>query len=120
MSRIKYWPVFASQRLTYMLDYQIHWCSSVVCSQFVLDLFPVSGVNPLDGTNYLDTASAFLKAFLHLLAGEGFWGRGASFGVSESARSLISAFEHQALLLRPMHSNSTELIPMWKPDTIHP
>jgi len=34
------------------------------------------GVNPLDGTNYLDTASAFLKAFLHLLAGEGVWGRG--------------------------------------------
>jgi len=25
---------------------------------------------------YLDTASAFLKAFLHLLAGEGVWGRG--------------------------------------------
>jgi hypothetical protein len=37
---------------------------------------PVDGVNPLDGTNYLDTASAFLKAFLHLLAGEGVWGRG--------------------------------------------
>jgi hypothetical protein len=31
----------------------------------------IRGVNPLDGTNYLDTASAFLKAFLHLLAGEG-------------------------------------------------
>jgi hypothetical protein len=31
----------------------------------------IYGVNPLDGTNYLDTASAFLKAFLHLLAGEG-------------------------------------------------
>jgi hypothetical protein len=25
---------------------------------------PASGVNPLDGTNYLDTASAFVKAFL--------------------------------------------------------
>ena len=36
----------------------------------------MTGVNPLDGTNYLDTASAFLKAFLHLLAGEGVWGRG--------------------------------------------
>ncbi|MGA3200383.1 MAG: hypothetical protein ABSD89_13415, partial [Halobacteriota archaeon] len=36
----------------------------------------IAGVNPLDGTNYLDTASAFLKAFLHLLAGEGVWGRG--------------------------------------------
>src|ERR1700675_4627402 len=34
------------------------------------------GVNPLDGTNYLGTASAFLRAFLHLLAGEGVWGRG--------------------------------------------
>jgi hypothetical protein len=35
------------------------------------------GVNPLDGTNYLDTVSAFCqKAFLHLLAGEGVWGRG--------------------------------------------
>src|SRR5437879_13238530 len=34
------------------------------------------GVNPLDGTVFLDTASAFVKAFLHLLAGEGVWGRG--------------------------------------------
>jgi len=34
------------------------------------------GVNPLDGTNYLGTVSAFLKGFLHLLAGEGAWGRG--------------------------------------------
>jgi hypothetical protein len=25
------------------------------------------GVNPLDGTNYLDTVSAFIEAFLHLL-----------------------------------------------------
>src|SRR5262249_50742761 len=33
---------------------------------------------------------------------------GASFGVSESARSLSSAFVHQALLLhRPIHSNYT-------------
>ena len=31
-----------------------------MCSRFVLDLFPVFGVNPLDGTNYLDTASDFL------------------------------------------------------------
>src|SRR5882762_1695404 len=35
-----------------------------------------NGVNPLDGTVFLDTASAFVKAFLHLLAGEGVWGRG--------------------------------------------
>ncbi len=28
-----------------------------------------SGVNPKDGTNYLGTASAFTKVFLHLLAG---------------------------------------------------
>jgi len=34
------------------------------------------GVNPLDGTNYLDTVSAFIKGFLHVLAGEGVWGRG--------------------------------------------
>ena len=34
------------------------------------------GVNPLDGTNYLDTVSAFIEEFLHLLAGEGVWGRG--------------------------------------------
>jgi hypothetical protein len=34
------------------------------------------GVNPLDGTNYLDTVSAFIEGFLHLLAGEGVWGRG--------------------------------------------
>jgi len=39
-------------------------------------LDPSLGVNPLDGTNYLDTVSAFIKAFLHLLAGEGVWGRG--------------------------------------------
>src|SRR5262249_6920164 len=32
---------------------------------------------------------------------------GASFGVSESARSLSSAFVHQALLLRLMHSNKS-------------
>ena len=36
----------------------------------------MSGVNPLDGTNYLDTVSAFIEGFLHLLAGEGVWGRG--------------------------------------------
>src|SRR5260370_33560338 len=39
-----------------------------------MDLSP--GVNPLDGTNYLDTVSAFIEGFLHLLAGEGAWGRG--------------------------------------------
>ena len=36
----------------------------------------IAGVNPLDGTNYLDTVSAFIEGFLHLLAGEGVWGRG--------------------------------------------
>lgn len=41
MSRRKCWLVFASQRLTYVLIYLFHGCSSVVCSQFVLDLFPV-------------------------------------------------------------------------------
>ncbi len=35
-----------------------------------------NGVNPLDGTVFLDTASAFVEGFLHLLAGEGGWGRG--------------------------------------------
>ena len=30
----------------------------------------------MDGTNYLDTVSAFIEGFLHLLAGEGVWGRG--------------------------------------------
>jgi hypothetical protein len=35
-----------------------------------------NGVNPLGGTNYLDTVSAFIRGFLHLLAGEGVWGRG--------------------------------------------
>jgi len=33
-------------------------------------------VNPFVGTNYLDTVSAFIEGFLHLLAGEGVWGRG--------------------------------------------
>ena len=28
----------------------------------------MTGVNPLDGTNYLDTVSAFIEGFLHLLA----------------------------------------------------
>jgi hypothetical protein len=32
----------------------------------------IDGVNPLDGTNYLDTASAFIEGFLHLLAGGSF------------------------------------------------
>src|SRR6267142_3440116 len=36
----------------------------------------IFGVNLLDGTNYLDTVSAFIEGFLHLLAGEGVWGRG--------------------------------------------
>ena len=27
----------------------------------------MTGVNPLDGTNYLDTVSAFIEGFLHLL-----------------------------------------------------
>jgi hypothetical protein len=36
----------------------------------------MTGVNPLDGTNYLDTVSAFIEGFLHLLAGKGFWGSG--------------------------------------------
>jgi hypothetical protein len=29
----------------------------------------MTGVNPLDGTNYLDTASAFVTGFLDLLPG---------------------------------------------------
>ena len=33
-------------------------------------------MNPLDGTNYLDTVSTFIRGFLHLLAGEAVWGRG--------------------------------------------
>src|SRR6516162_6883497 len=37
---------------------------------------PTFGVNPYDGTNSLDTVSAFIKAFSYLLAGEGVWGRG--------------------------------------------
>src|SRR5579859_3145508 len=45
-------------------------------SMFVPKLFPSSGVNPYVGTVFLDTASAFIRAFLHLLAGEGVWGRG--------------------------------------------
>lgn len=40
---------------------------------------------------------------------------GASFGVSESARSLSSAFVHQALLLRLLHSN----LPGLKPESQH-
>ena len=47
-----------------------------------------SGVNPLDGTNYLDTVSAFIEGFLHLLAGEG---SGEGDGISVPFRS--SPFE---------------------------
>ena len=36
----------------------------------------LGGVNPLDGTNYLDTVSAFIEGFSHVLAGEGVWERG--------------------------------------------
>jgi feruloyl esterase len=40
-------------------------------------LRPVAKVLLLvNGTNYLDTVSAFIEGFLHLLAGEGVWGRG--------------------------------------------
>src|SRR5215469_18132632 len=34
------------------------------------------GVNPFGGTNFEGTASAFVRVLLHLLAGEGVWGRG--------------------------------------------
>src|SRR5215472_15096697 len=33
-------------------------------------------VNPFGGTNFEGTASAFVRVLLHLLAGEGVWGRG--------------------------------------------
>src|SRR5215831_4840728 len=33
-------------------------------------------VNPFGGTNLLGTASVFVRVLLHLLAGEGVWGRG--------------------------------------------
>src|SRR6516225_11404708 len=36
----------------------------------------IFGVNPYDGTNSLDSVSAFIKPFSYLLAGEGVWGRG--------------------------------------------
>ena len=38
--------LFASQRLTYILIYLLHGCSLVVCSQSVLDFFPVCGLHP--------------------------------------------------------------------------
>ena len=41
---------------------------------------------------------------------------GASFGVSESARSLSSAFVHQALLHRLIHSNLSEVTPTHRHD----
>jgi hypothetical protein len=28
----------------------------------------INGVNPLDGTNYLDTVSAFIEGFLHYIS----------------------------------------------------
>src|SRR2546422_625993 len=40
-------------------------------------LFPILWGDPLEWHSFfLDTASAFVTAFLHLLAGEGVWGRG--------------------------------------------
>jgi hypothetical protein len=61
---------------------------------FVLELdrrwTEMSGVNPLDGTNYLDTVSAFIEGFLHLLAGEEAWGRGRHLTHASVQRPLAS------------------------------
>src|SRR5215469_4786472 len=35
-----------------------------------------SEVNPFGGTNFQSTASVFVRVLLHLLVGEGVWGRG--------------------------------------------
>jgi hypothetical protein len=51
------------------------------------------GVNPLDGTNYLDnldTVSAFIEGSLHLLAGEVVWGRGRHLSPLPTRRHHIS------------------------------
>ncbi len=39
-------------------------------------LFPLYGMNPCSETNSLGTHAAFIQPLLHLLAGEGVWGRG--------------------------------------------
>lgn len=39
---------------TYVLVYLIHRCSSIVCSQFVLDLFPVCPTDPVEITDPLN------------------------------------------------------------------
>src|SRR5712664_1499742 len=49
---------------------------SVVCSQFVLDLFPVHGMNPCSETKNWAHLQIFIQPSLHLVAGEGGWGRG--------------------------------------------
>jgi aspartate/methionine/tyrosine aminotransferase len=46
----------------------VHFPSSFLSNSF--------GVNPFRGTNFWRTASVFVRVFLHLLAGEGVWGRG--------------------------------------------
>jgi len=44
--------------------------------QYVPNLYLVVWGEPLSGTVFLDTASASCQTFLHLLTGEGGWGRG--------------------------------------------
>src|SRR6266478_8729095 len=66
---LSYWPVWLCSASNMLIWARIRQQSDSNRTQ----LF---GVNPLDGTNYLDTVSAFIEGFLHLLAGEGVWGRG--------------------------------------------
>src|SRR5215472_11515929 len=51
-------------------------------------------VNPFRGTSRQGTVSVFVRVFLHLLAGEGVWGRGRHFGLNPSRGTL-------AILLNP-------------------
>src|SRR5258705_8966634 len=64
------------------------------------------GVNPLDGTNYLDTASAFVKAFLYLLAGEGVWGRGRHLSPFPQ-QSFRNLFVVLFIILKKLHRRAS-------------
>jgi hypothetical protein len=67
-------------------------------------------VNPLDGTNYLDTVSAFIEGFLHLLAGEGS-GEGTAFeSLSAVVLSKSSRCSHTMAALRDSAGPGLDLL----------
>src|SRR5208337_3354406 len=77
------------------------------------------GVKPSVGTNYLFTASAFVRPILHLLAGEGVWGRGRHLSPFPSSPFEVflsfSLFSKYTSVAPPMGSSgmNTPLHGLW-------